>query len=209
VTGSAGTPEARPGREPESASFDVSRVGRARRGWQPAVILGFLVVLAAVVTVGVGGRSPAPTPALPPVAAASPAPTRVPSESPIVPAPTTGPRIPLASPPTVMSEGGPIRLQATRFRASTFVHGDVFVPRVTWVFVSLQDDLGRVAGWASVSVPGAAGPARDAGPNLRFDVELAVPDSFSGLRMWLNANAYDTDGALMASVHLEVPGIGA
>jgi hypothetical protein len=75
---------------------------------------------------------------------------------------------------------------------------------VTWVFVSLQDDSGRVAGWASVSVPGAAGPGNGDGPTLRFDVELAVPAGFEG-RLWVQANAYDAAGTQIASSRLDLP----
>jgi hypothetical protein len=103
----------------------------------------------------------------------------------------------------VTSPPGVIQLVARRQVGAMFVHGDVFVPRVTWVSVSLLDDGGNVAGWASVSVPGAAGPGQSDGPTLRFDVELPVPEAFAG-RLWLDANAYDADGALIGSVRLEV-----
>ena len=84
-----------------------------------------------------------------------------------------------------------------------YIHGDVFVANVTWVYVSLQDDRGRIAGWASVSVPGAAGPARGDGPTLRFDVDVAVPAGFDG-PLRINANAYDVDGVLMASTRIDI-----
>jgi hypothetical protein len=208
----AGTPRTatpRPGREPESASFDTARVG-AGRTRPPFFVLGFLAVIAALVVVGVGGRGPAQPTSAPPVA--------------IDPV-SLGPSDPTAFPPPLISEGespeaspvaspdaapiltsgpGPIQIVARRHPETMFIHGDVFVPRVTWVFVSLQDDAGRVAGWASVSVPGAAGPGVGNGPTLRFDVEVAVPDGYED-RLWIQANAYDADGAQVASTRLEVP----
>jgi hypothetical protein len=88
-----------------------------------------------------------------------------------------------------------------------FVHGDIYVARVTWVFLSLQDETGQVVGWASVSVPGTAGSASTEVPALRFDVELAIPPASNG-RLWVQGQAYDADGVLSASVRLEVPVAG-
>lgn len=105
--------------------------------------------------------------------------------------------------PVVTSGPGPIQLVAQRSAAGMFVHGDVFVPRVTWVYLSLSDDAGNIAGWASVSVPGAAGPGRSAGPTLRFDVELAIPAAFTG-RLWISANAYNDAGSLIVGTRLDV-----
>jgi hypothetical protein len=83
-----------------------------------------------------------------------------------------------------------------------FVHGDVFVDQVTWVFVSLQNPTGRIAGWASVSVPGAAGPGARDGSTLRFDLELAVPSDFVAGPIWIQAHAYDSQGRVVASARL-------
>jgi hypothetical protein len=214
--GSPRTSKPRPGREPESAPFEAIRVG-ARRTRPPFFVFGFLAVIAALVVVGVGGRGPAgrgpagPTSA-PPVAvdSASLGPVR----GPVLASPPRG-VLPGASPgastvaspdaaPILTSGPGPIQIVARRHPETMFIHGDVFVPRVTWVFVSLQDDAGRVAGWASVSVPGAAGPGVGSGPTLRFDVEVALPDGYEG-RLWIQANAYDADGARIANTRLEVP----
>lgn len=193
------TGDGRPGREPESASFETARV-RPRRGTQPIFILGFLAVVGGFVAVGLGGRSVA-QPTLPPVALDTAAPaTIVPTVEPS-PVPSPEPRANAA--PAYATGPGQLELRAQRLPASLYVHGDVFVPQVTWVFVSLQDGAGRVAGWASVSVPGAAGPARGEGPTLRFDVEMNVPDGF-GAPLWLHANAYDSEGALITSVQLEI-----
>lgn len=200
----------RSGRAPETASFETARVG-ARRTRPPLLVIGFLAVIAALVVVGVGGRGPAGPTSAPPVAVdsagtgnpgptvASPPPVIFPGTSPGV----LPPEMPRAA-PILRSEPGPIEIVARRHPETMFIHGDVFVPRVTWVFVSLQDDEGRVAGWASVSVPGAAGPGVGSGPTLRFDVEVAVPDGYED-RLWIQANAYDADGAQVASTRLEVP----
>lgn len=201
MTGSPGTPDARPGREPASATFETVRVP-ARRGSAPLFIVGFVVVVGAVIAVGVGGRSVA-QPTFPAVALDLPRATVQPTagatgqqEPPVI-------RVPGVPPRTFTSGPGPVQLRATRSAHSVFVHGDVFVPRTTWVYVSLRDQAGNVAGWASVSVPGSAGPAQSDGPNLRFDVELALPDTFDG-ELWVNANAYDADSTVIASARLAV-----
>jgi hypothetical protein len=199
MTGASGAPDKRPGREPASASFETVRVP-TRRGSPPIFILGFLVVIGGLIAVSVGSRGSAGATSAP-VALGSPVAT---SSRSVVPTPT-----PVASPvrsvePAVATTGpGDIELLARRSSASIFVHGDVFVPMVTWVFVSLQDDRGDVAGWASVSVPGAAGAGSIGGPTLRFDVELAVPATFSG-PLWITGNAYDAGGHLVTSTRLEV-----
>lgn len=202
-TGTPRTPAPRPGREPESASFETARVA-ASRTRPPLFVLGFVGVITALVMVGVGGQGPVTPTSAPPVAVASPSPTSAPL--PTAAPPVVFPR-PAESPdaaPVLTSGPGPIQIVARRHPETMFVHGDVFVPRVTWVFVSLQDDDGRVAGWASVSVPGAAGPGTEDGPTLRFDVEVALPEGYEG-RLWIQANAYDADGAQVASSRVEVP----
>lgn len=192
-------------RAPESASFDTTRVG-GPRFQPPIVVAGFLVLLLTIVGVGVGGQvTPAPTP--PPIAALAsggvPAPTAAPPSARPTAEPPRGPRATPPAPVPVRTSGpGPIQLLAQRGAAGIFVHGDVFVPRVTWVYVSLVDDTGNVAGWASVSVPGATGPGQGSGPTLRFDVEVAIPAGFNG-RLWVSANAYDQAGALIAGTRLE------
>ena len=201
--GTPRTPAPRPGREPESASFETARVA-ARRTRPPFLVLGFLVAIGGLVAVGVGGRGPAAPTSAPPVAVASPSQPR--ASALVVPTPIVlvpGPAMPVAA-PIFTSGPGPIQIVARRHPETMYIHGDVFVPRVTWVFVSLQDDDGRVAGWASVSVPGAAGPGVEDGPTMRFDVEVALPDGYEG-RLWIQANAYDADGAQVASSRLEVP----
>lgn len=204
------TAHPRPGREPEGATFASSPVP-GRRGLQSFLVLGFLAVLGGIVVAAVGGRTSDGSAVIPPLALVSPGgpvagatlgatPSRLPREPGFTPV-----FLPDGA-PMVTSGPGPVQLQARRESASMFVHGDVFVERVTWVFVSLQDDAGRIAGWASVSLPGAAGPAASSGPSLRFDVDLAVPATLSGT-LSVVANAYDTSGQLIASTRLEVVAI--
>jgi hypothetical protein len=192
------------GRAPESASFATTRVGAGRGGRPPLFIVGFIGLLGAVVAFGVGGK---PEPASnPPVAVgvtASPSPSPTPNGTVCLCGVSRGQVVEVWPAPAVTSKPGPVQIDARRSSGKVFVHGDVFVPRVSWVFVSLLDDAGRVAGWASVSVPGAAGPAQSGGPSLRFDVELAITDEFPG-RLWLSANAYDADGNLVSSSRLEL-----
>ena len=114
---------------------------------------------------------------------------------------------PVGPAPFLTSGPGPIQLQARRNAVGMFVHGDVFVPRVTWVYLALRDAAGGTAGWASVSVPGAAGPGTESGPTMRFDIELAIQPTFTG-PLWINANAYDAGGALVATTRLQVDPFG-
>jgi hypothetical protein len=196
---------ARPGQDPEGAAFTVSRVG-GRRHWSAVFLLGFAVVLGGVIAVGAGFRSPTNTSILP----------LVPLDSPtVVPAwggatlPTL-PRLQLPAPtmgPPSTSGPGPIQLEASRRAESMFVHGDVFVPNVTWVFVSLQRAV-DVIGWASVSVPGGAGPGVGSGPTLRFDVELPIPSVTVIGPLTIQATAYDRTGKLVASARLAVGAVG-
>jgi hypothetical protein len=202
--GSAGMQPEDRRRPPEHAEFEAARVGGSRRSQAPVLaVLGFVVVLGAIVAIGLGGRIPSGSTSILPGGArpsASVAPSVVeptPAEATARPRPS-----PLPGAPLLTSGPGPIQLVAQPSATGMFVHGDVFVPRVTWVYVSLSDDAGNIAGWASVSVPGAAGPGRGAGPTLRFDVELALQPAFDG-RLWISANAYDDAGTLIAGTRIE------
>ncbi len=105
---------------------------------------------------------------------------------------------------TATSEPGPVSIQASRHPSTVFVHGDVFAPQVTWVYVSLQSLDGQIGGWASVSIPGAAGNGRDHGPALRFDVELAIPTQLAAGVLLVQANAYDAAGGLVGSTRVRL-----
>lgn len=204
----SGEPSERGERRAEGATFASARVAR-RRDRSPFAVIAFVVGIGGLVVAGLAGREepaggvPAnPTPITsvvaggstpPPMAIYSqrPFPRQSPDRAPIL---TTGP--------------GPIVLITRRHPETLFVHGDVFVEQVTWVFVNLQDAAGRVAGWTSVSVPGGAGPGAGDGATLRFDVELAIPGSFDS-SLWLQAMAYDEEGTLVSSQRLEIPVDGA
>ncbi len=191
-------------RGPEGATFEAVRIG-ARRQRPPIVVLGFAAVIVGLVAVGLGTRSPGGGPAVlgSPVALASGR-TSAPVATRRV---VSGSSSELSSPdmaPVVTSPSGPIVIQARRHPETMYVHGDVFVERVTWVFVSLQDVSGRVAGWASVSVPGAVGPGVEDGPTLRFDIELALPSHLNDGSLWIQVNAHDSDGKLVANTRLEI-----
>ena len=201
------TSEPRPGREPESASFTPARVA-GRRGRAPLLLLGFLAVLGGVVLTAVIGQTRADPG---PFGGASPNAAAIGASQPATAPP--GPRLSpgaAATPAPILTTGpGPIELKVRRHPETIFVHGDVFAERVTWVFVSLMDDTGRVAGWASVSVPGAAGPGIGTGPTLRFDVELALPAATAAERLWIVATAHDSGGQMITSKRLEVGPDGA
>lgn len=200
--------------EPEGAIFESTRVA-PRRDRTPILAAAALLAIGGLAVVGLSGRDLGSGPGAgglgsgagavasgrsPGTQALATAPPATPAatdevEVTFAPAPVAGPQM--------TSEPGPIQLSARRQPNSVFVHGDVFVPDVTWVFVSLQDAGGRVAGWASVSVPGAAGPGIDGGPTLRFDVELAAAYvNFPGA-LALQATAYDGSGRAVASSTIE------
>jgi hypothetical protein len=202
------------GRAPDGADFEAARVAGSRRR-PPIAVLGWVVILGCVIAIGLSGRSgsAAGGTAAAPTAATTldVAPTGPPrlasfrvTEGPG--SPRFDPDFPTLPPRTTTetSAPGPIRLQATRHPHTVFVHGDVFAEQVTWVFVSLQTLDGQVGGWASVSIPGAAGEAQDDGPALRFDVELAVPTAMATGVLMVQANAYNAEGALIAATRVRL-----
>ena len=89
-----------------------------------------------------------------------------------------------------------------------FIHGDVYVAGVSWVFVNITSENGRIAGWTSVSVPGGAVAPAATGPALRFDVELALPDWATG-PLSVRANAHTSAGDSVASEELGVDADGS
>jgi hypothetical protein len=196
-------PDARPAREPEHAEFTVARVGGVSR-WSPFAVAGLAAILMGMVGIAVGSRLATTPPAVPPVAVLGTlsAPTAEPTAKPL---PTVANlRVPI--PPVQTSDPGStkIRLEVQRQDTGMFIHGDVYVPRVTWVFVLLRDPTGTVTGWSSVSVPGAAGPGVRGGPTMRFDVELAVPADVAG-PLTVQATAYDGTGRVVGSTQLITP----
>jgi len=169
-------------------------------------LLGFAVVLVAMVAIGISGRiagpgageaGPGDGGAEPGTAAATAGP----------PAATPRPSLPRFEPddgPVYTSEPGPFELAAKRHPETVFVHGDLHAEHITWIFVSVRDELGRVAGWSSVSVPGAVGRNTTGGPAVRFDVEFAIRDEFGG-PLVVRAQAYDDTGRVVASSGVLLP----
>jgi hypothetical protein len=196
-------------RAPESADF-AARVGGARRR-PPIAILAWVVVLGGFVAVGLSGRFGGAGAAAPGAVGTAAASTleaestgRIASSSFRIVEGSRSPRFDpdFPTPPPVdtteTSPPGPLSLEATRHPSAVFVHGEVFADKVTWVFVSLQTLDGQVGGWASVSIPGAAGEASGR-PALRFDVELAIPTGMATGVLMVQANAYDATGGIIAS----------
>ena len=191
------------GHEPEIADFTAARVQGPRR-WQPILVAGWLVVLAGVVALGLSGRSTDTTPGAGLIASTGPPITAQPTAA---PQPTMGrlPDFPAETTPVQTSGPGPIQLLAQRQATTVFVHGDVYALNITWVFFSLQAADGRVAGWASVSVPGSTRPAAASGaPALRFDVELPIPNDFNQGSLVVLAHAYNAHGSLVSATSLDL-----
>lgn len=195
-------PGARPARAPEHADFEVARVGeRGSRSLVRFLALG--AVLVGMIAIAILNRpTTAPTTAgadasgglaSSTVASATPDASSgaVPSFAFLGPAQTSDP------------SSTEIRLVAEPMTDAMFVHGDVYVPNVTWVFVSLQDPSRAVLGWTSVSVPGAAGPAASGSPTMRFDVQLAVPAG-TAEPLTVQATAYDKSARQIGSTQLVV-----
>ena len=196
--------ESRPERSTGGATFR----GATSRGpgRPPVALLLFVLAIGSLIALGLGGRvgSGGPSTSAPAALASSgvalasgPAASDQPSHS-VLPSETMR--------PAVTSGPGPLVLVANRSSISVYVHGDVFAPRVTWIYVALRDLSGTVVGWTSVSVP-------DPGPEatvvkgerapILFDVELAVPDEFPGTLLVL-AHAHDPAGAVVGTAELEV-----
>lgn len=193
-------PAARPAREPERAEFAVARVSGGSR-WSPFAVAIVAAILMGMVGIAVGSRLSPTTPALPPIAAGPASPTP-PATATAVPLPTQAElRVPIAPVQTSDPGSAKVRLAVQRQHDGMFVHGDIYAARVTWVFVSLRDPTGTITGWASVSVPGAAGPTVRGGPTMRFDVELAVPQDYAG-KLTIQATAYDHSGKVVGSTQL-------
>jgi len=190
-------------RTPETADFTAARVQGPRR-WQPILVAGWLVVLAGVVALGLSGRS---TESAAGAGASGSIGPQITARATTAPQPTTGrlPDFTADTTPVQTSGPGPIQLLAQRHADTVFVHGDVFAPNITWVFFSLQAADGRVAGWASVSVPGSTGAAAATGePALRFDVELPIPNEFNQGQLVVQAHAYNAQGLLVSATSLDL-----
>jgi hypothetical protein len=201
--------EQRERRPADGAAFAGAVPGRPGR--PPVFVLAFVVVLLALVAVGFGGRVADPGPsAAAPAALASPATSQVPSPpaGSQVASPPAGLQVP--SPPVfpalLTSEPGGIALTVVPNRETIFIHGDVFARRVTWIYVALQDRAGRIAGWASVTMPepGTSPSAASGEPTLRFNVELAVPSAVYPGTIFVVAHAYEADGGVAAAARVEV-----
>ena len=174
----------------EGAEF-TGRV-MTRRARPRLVVFGFLAAIAGLVAVGIADRGGELSPTSGSVATATKSATPT-GPGPVAPAPSPD------SAPIVSAVTADMELTVRRHPETLFLHGDVLIDDVTWVFVSLRDERGRIAGWTSVSVPGGVNQPAGDGPTLRFDVELAVPsESFSG-PLWVQVNAYDSSGAVASA----------
>ena len=167
-----------------------------RHGRPPVVLLVFLVAICALVVAGFGGRAAGgPDPTIP---------TAVASRDLAAEEPIPTPDVSRTMRPVVSSApGSPIELTVSRHPESIFVHGDVYVAGVSWVFVNVIDGGGRVAAWAQVSAPGGVRAPRASRPALRFDIDVALPDWATG-PLSVHASAYVSDGSTVASEVLDV-----
>jgi hypothetical protein len=163
-----------------------------RRARPRLAVFGFLAAIAGLVAFGIADRGGEVSPSSGSVATAMSSPTPT-GPGPVPPAPSPD------SAPIVSAVTEDMELTVRRHPETLFLHGDVLIDDVTWVFVSLRDERGRIAGWTSVSVPGGVNQPAGEGPALRFDVELAVPSEAFGGPLWVQVNAYDSSGAVASA----------
>lgn len=193
-----------PGREPEAADFSAARVEGPRR-MQPILVAAWLVALGGMVALGLIGRSTDPGTGAGAIASVGQSVSARPSATSQPTLIARLPDFPADVTPVQTNGPGPIQLQAQRHASRVFVHGDIYAADITWVFFSLQGSDGRIAGWASVSVPGSVGPAAaSGGPAMRFDVELAVPSDFNEDALLVLAHAYNAHGVLVSATSVDL-----
>jgi hypothetical protein len=83
-----------------------------------------------------------------------------------------------------------------------FVHGDVYTRNAMLVVVSIADGEHRTIDVRSVNMPGGSTALRT-GPNDRFSLAIPV-DAETAKPAWVWADAYDHNGAIIASARVEV-----
>ena len=118
-------------------------VPRPLGGRRTPPLLAWLVALGGVVALAVIGRlGSGSTGAV--GESAGPTATRAASAAESSPIGLDAPRStarPIAQNPSASSGAGPIRLEVVRTSASVFVHADIHLEHVTWVFVQVQTDF--------------------------------------------------------------------
>jgi hypothetical protein len=193
-------------RLPERADFEATGITGPHR--RPSLaVLGWLVVLAGFVAIGLTGRSNGTRADT--TGAASPAGADADGRAAI---PTPGglqPRdVPLsrrfdpAFPSLVVveaSESGPIAVLATRRPSMVTVVGAVRLQQVARILVTVQSLDGQPAGSASEVIPLSVSDGKDHLPPLGFNIWLAVPAGLANRVLVVQASAYDTRGLLLAT----------
>ncbi|MBI3751146.1 MAG: hypothetical protein HY263_05765 [Chloroflexi bacterium] len=169
----------------ESAEFAPIRVGgRARRGWTPALIAGWIVVLGVVVGAGTIGR------ALDGSSAVDSRPTDSASRPASLPAQLDAIR---------SSDPDPLAYAVARDGTGLTITGTILARPVVWVFISVQDGAGKVLTWRSLSVED---PKNDIRPDYApaFEVRLPLAPSLAAGPVIIEVNAYNNIGRKVGSV---------
>jgi hypothetical protein len=194
-------------RPPERADFEATRLNGPHRRPSLAVV-GWLVVLAAFVAIGLTGRSTETRDDR--TAAASTAGADADGRATGAPTPG-GPRrqdvhlsqrFDPAFPSLVVveaSESGPIRVLTTRRPSMVTVIGAVSLQPAIRILVTLQSLDGQPVGSASEVIPLLASDGRDHLPPLGFNIWLAVPAGLADRVLVVQTSAYDTRGVLLAT----------
>lgn len=204
------------GQEPESAIFDVTRVGSGR-GRPPVLVLGFAGLLAGVVALGVTGRSQAEPVGPVAVATASPTPILIPGQR--------GPRVfPPVAPATTSSAGqtgirGYLGVDVVELAVP---HRDDEIVRGSTVTVS--GSLRIHAATLLIQIQGADQAVlasqvidtanRDGGirplHSPSIDLQLEIPSETPQGRLWLVVTAFneagDEVGSMLRTLRYELVG---
>jgi hypothetical protein len=83
-----------------------------------------------------------------------------------------------------------------------FVHGDVYTRAAMLVVVSIADGQHRTIDVRSVNMPGGSTALRT-GPNDRFSLAIPVSPA-TAAPAWVWADAYDHNGAIIASARVQI-----
>ena len=95
-----------------------------------------------------------------------------------------------------------LALDAQASAGLVFVHGDVYTRGASYVVVRLANDAGTLD-LRALDMPGGSTAFRT-GPNDRFSVSFQLIDPLEKPALWVFADAYDHNGAIIATARAAV-----
>ncbi|HEX3266329.1 MAG TPA: hypothetical protein VHR16_11735 [Candidatus Limnocylindrales bacterium] len=102
-----------------------------------------------------------------------------------------------ALPPPLLS------LDAQATGGLVFVHGDVFTRGALYVVVRIADAANGTLDIRALNMPGGSTAFRT-GPNDRFSIAFRLIDPLSKQPAWVSADAYDHNGAIIATARAAI-----